>query len=835
MTLRYRLRAELRTRWKAWLGLAIAIGLAGGIALAAAAGARRTASAYPRLLDSVEEADAFAAPSSPDGRYNDPNNPVLDAIEQLPQVERAGRFAQLTTFAGNRLDQIDNAGMGSLGLVDGNGYALSRPKLVDGRMPDPRRLDEALANPLMAEQRHLHVGSRVRVLTLSSDAVDAAAANHSPYDGPVTRNTLTITGIGRFARDVVPTTTNDEQPLLYVTPAFFAQHPEALVNYGSVVRLRPGADVDAYRADVIRVAGQFGVPSTGVFFTTQRDRSETVARAVRPQALALALLAAVVALAAFLVAGQMLSRQVFVDAGDSPVLGAIGMTRRQRFVLALSRVAIVSATGAAIAVAVAIAASPLFPAGVARDAEPHAGFSVDAVALAAGFGILAVGFLARGTFPAWRGATASAMLSAAEPGAASPSRVAEALGRAGLRAAPVIGVRMAFEPGRGRTAVPVRSALVTTALAIASVAAVFTFTTNLDRLAETPDRYGWGWTAVTGFGFDPEPGAVTKRLVADPRTAGVAGGNLVDLEVAGHTVTAATFERLKGTVGPVILEGRPPQGGDELVLGTRTLHAAGYSIGDRIPVKIEERAGTMKIVGRAVFPRLGAGAFTPTDLGEGAALTNTAARKLAGAEAVGGNPSSPVDPNDPDALYSIYFLRAAAGVSFHQLSSSVNRSLTGIVDGCPSPACVSGPQRPGDIIAYRRVRSTTTVLVVLLALMAVATLTHSLVTSVRRRRRDVAVLKTLGFVGRQVSSAARWQGLALSASALLVGIPLGLVSGRVFWSLFADTLGVANDSSIPIGAVLLAVPVTLAIAALVSTIPASVARRTRPASVLRSL
>src|SRR5204862_2748389 len=128
-------------------------------------------------------------------------------------------------------------------------------------------------------------------------------------------------------------TTNDEQPLLYVTPAFFAKHPEALVNYGSVVRLRPGADVDTYRADVVRVARRFGVPFNGVFFTAERDRSETVARAVRPQALALALLAAVVALAAFLVAGQVLPRQVCLDAGDSPVLGAIGMTRRERFVL----------------------------------------------------------------------------------------------------------------------------------------------------------------------------------------------------------------------------------------------------------------------------------------------------------------------------------------------------------------------------------------------------------------------------------------------------------------------------------------------------------------------
>src|SRR5690242_20520798 len=45
-----RLRSELRTRWRAWLGLALLIGLAGAAAVAAAAGARRTETAYPRFV-----------------------------------------------------------------------------------------------------------------------------------------------------------------------------------------------------------------------------------------------------------------------------------------------------------------------------------------------------------------------------------------------------------------------------------------------------------------------------------------------------------------------------------------------------------------------------------------------------------------------------------------------------------------------------------------------------------------------------------------------------------------------------------------------------------------
>jgi len=42
----YRLRIELRARWRAWAALALIVGLTGGAVLALAAGARRTDSSY---------------------------------------------------------------------------------------------------------------------------------------------------------------------------------------------------------------------------------------------------------------------------------------------------------------------------------------------------------------------------------------------------------------------------------------------------------------------------------------------------------------------------------------------------------------------------------------------------------------------------------------------------------------------------------------------------------------------------------------------------------------------------------------------------------------------
>ena len=181
----------------------------------------------------------------------------------------------------------------------------------------------------------------------------------------------------------------------------------------------------------------------------------------------------------------------------------------------------------------------------------------------------------------------------------------------------------------------------TTAFAIAAATAVLTFATNLDRLADTPactDGIRQGDSAADSTRL---PSVMTEALVADRSLAGVAGGNYFDMAIGGRTITAVTFDQPKGTIGPVILEGRAPRHDHELALGTRTLHAAGLAIGDRVRVKLEEQPTTMRIVGRAVFLASVRARLTPTDLGEGAAMTNTGALKLVNIDTR--------ETNDPDA------------------------------------------------------------------------------------------------------------------------------------------------------------------------------------------
>ena len=126
------------------------------------------------------------------------------------------------------------------------------------------------------------------------------------------------------------------------------------------------------------------------------------------------------------------------------------------------------------------------------------------------------------------------------------------------------------------------------------------------------------------------------------------------------------------------------------------------------------------------------------------------------------------------------------------------------------------------------------ILGVVLAVLAVATLAHVLLTSVRRRRRDIAMLKTLGLTRTQVLRLVAWQATALGAAALLAGLPLGVIAGRQAWVFFANAAGVAPQPNVPLPLILLAVPVTLLLANLIATWPGRNAARVRPAVALRA-
>ncbi len=102
-----------------------------------------------------------------------------------------------------------------------------------------------------------------------------------------------------------------------------------------------------------------------------------------------------------------------------------------------------------------------------------------------------------------------------------------------------------------------------------------------------------------------------------------------------------------------------------------------------------------------------------------------------------------------------------------------------------------------------------------------------------QRRRDLAILKMLGFTQRDVGRAVAWQATTPAAVTLAVGVPLGIAAGRTAWRLFAGHLGVVPEVTTPVVLLVLAATATVLLANLISIVPAMTAMRIRPASVLR--
>jgi len=121
-----------------------------------------------------------------------------------------------------------------------------------------------------------------------------------------------------------------------------------------------------------------------------------------------------------------------------------------------------------------------------------------------------------------------------------------------------------------------------------------------------------------------------------------------------------------------------------------------------------------------------------------------------------------------------------------------------------------------------------------LALFAVVSVGHTLISSTRRRRSDLAVLKTIGFTRGQVSATVAWQATTLIGLAIVIGVPLGLAAGRWSWTSFANQLGVPPSPRIPAVVVGGVVLLCLVLANVVAAIPARAAARTQPAVVLRA-
>ena len=341
-----------------------------------------------------------------------------------------------------------------------------------------------------------------------------------------------------------------------------------------------------------------------------------VQQAIRPEAIALSVFGAIAALAMVVLAGQGLAQMISRSAPDIAVIRALGATRAQAALAAGLPGVIPVLGGAILAVAGAVAISPLAPVGPVRRYDPSRGIWADGLVHGAGgflIGVVLLGLLAVLAIRSVRQSKGEA--------AARPSAFARTAAAAGLPASAVVGTRNALEPGSGVRSVPVRSTLLGSIAAVAAVVSAVVFNASLAGLISHPARYGWNWDVViqtqAGYGSFT-PGAVKRLIHGQPAVAGWSEFAFGQLPVDGRIVPVLGIRRHLGAVQPPTTSGRPLSGNGQIELGTVTLGQLGKKIGDTVRIGTPPFARTVTITGTVTLPSFGVGAADHVSLGRGA-------------------------------------------------------------------------------------------------------------------------------------------------------------------------------------------------------------------------
>ncbi len=650
-------------------------------------------------------------------------------------------------------------------------------RLVKGRLPSPSALHEFTATQSFLDVHHLRIGDHATFTSFSQDQIASGQVSGDPA-GPTFDGQLVGVIGGSFELD-------DPTPVA-LFPAALLDEGVGIVATPMMVRLEPGTSLDAVQQSLPALDG-------GAQFVVQSGQavSGSTRRAVSAQAAGLGILTLVTALAVVAVVGQLLVRQLGSRGPERQPLLALGYTARQTAAEELGWAALIVVGGAVLGVVIAVFASSLFPRGFVRILDPDAGhLFVEPGVLAAAAALIAAGILA------WVGV--GVLFSRRAAGTDRPSRTAEALARAGAGPATVTGVRFAFP--RGRDSPSALATLGSLFLATTTVLGAVVFASSLSRLVDDPYRFGSNFDYVVDAGeqsfpslsFEDEPGVVGATLMA---TSSARAGR--------HDVDLIGVDALRGALLPRVVDGRFPASGDEVALGAVTARDLDVGVGDSVTFTSQsDEARSFRVVGIAVMP-------SPNSFGPGGGYG--AALLLPGFQAL-----------DPTAPVNQLALRIAPG-------ATVPESLGGYQ---VNPA--TGMSKPPDVVNLSRGRSIPAALAVVVALLGALTLAHGLITSVRRRWHDFAVLRALGADRGWVGWSVHAQASTIAVVALVGGIPLGIVVGRIVFRLFVDQLGLVPEPTVPVVLVAVTSLAVLVVANVAAVVPGWRASRAPVAALLRA-
>ena len=796
----------MRRRWRSLLVLALLAGVTSALAMAAAAGARRTDTALTRLEVATNAMDAVVF-ASQGGDFN----PNWTSLERRPEVAQLAPWDLMFGTSGGQAVILFGSDDGRwLGAVD-------RPVVLSGHMFDPRSDDEMVIDAQTAAVAHLKVGDVFPFAAYAPDQTDTSGAAHGAKVG------LHVTGIVQDVDEFLFT------PGALVSPGVIAHYrSDMFLADNAMVRLRHGeADMAALRRD----ANALVAPGVPVLDLHSASRRVTTTLAV--ERLSLSVLAAALALAGGLLVAQVLLRSASLVGQDAGALRAMGMTRRDVATAAvLSHIPTV-VVAAAVAGVGAVALSPLFPIGEARAIDPDVGVHADWVVLGIGLAVTLLGLVA---------ATWVVGLLTARRDVRHAERRSSAVAAWLRRKAPLpvgLGAQMALERGSAGRNPPTLPALVGAIVGVIGVVSALTVDHAIRTTLADPRLVGvsWGMT-VTPPPDAVTPTSVTPQLLAQVRRAApgsalaVVRRDVVDVNGVGAPAYSVLNDgKQSPPISLTTLTGRPPRAANEADIGPGTAQLLRVHVGDWVTVAHRAR---VHIVGEALLP-----ADVHSEFDEGLWLTPPAFDVL-------------VPPNSPSEYDELVVVRfpAAGGAESMSLAdaeyvqqyqnlppgSNPDVRFVDALGGMSSPlgSEVSPPTIPLELVNLQNVELLPNLLGISLAALAIAALAYVLVVSGRSRRRDLAVLRAIGLDSAGTRLVVYSQAIIIALVGLAIGLPLGVVVARWAWAGVADRVPLVYVAPFFLPVVLLAIPVFLVVAVVVALWPAHNVVRSRPAAVLRT-
>jgi putative ABC transport system permease protein len=739
-----------------------------GVVLTVAAGALRTVSAPDRY--SAQQGKVYDA--SLEQASGQPRTAEVEALPAVAAVDTATFVfgGLVATGGGDPVEALTFAGS----------HRAFGARVTDGREPERSTPGEFVATSSWLLLTGARLGDQFTLVTISQQQADEGGFDVADPEGP----TLPATLVGVIEG---PAELQDETPIALFPPSLLEVGDAGVSATVGLVSLEPGSTLDDLRSQLD------ALPDGAVFgLDTAEWVSVEVRSAVSTQGLGFAVVAAIVAIAAIAVVGQLLSRRVTLPATERLSMSSVGLTRGQLVADPLCTTAMPILVGSVVAAALAFAASGVFPVGFARRIEASPGPLFEPLVHGLGALVLALALIAwvlvalvlgerdgqGGHLPG----VAQRLVSRIRPGSAAT----------GLRFALT---RHPRDPGSPR------GPIIGLALVLSVLVGALVFGASLGRFIDEPARYGSNFDLGIGAGGDEVPEEVRTLLEQDPDVAAVTLYGTVLASVGATSLDITGMEPVRGDLRPDLLSGVLPGGADEIVLGRVAARQVGVEVGDDLVVSGAAGAVTFHVSGLAVIPSIEGG----DGIGEGGVVTVAGLRRI-----------------DPDATLGSAAVRLRPGAT-----TDVAQRLAEVTQVGAGPFAP-----PSTVINLARVRSTPFLVAIALGALAVLSMGHQLILSARRRRRDLAVLRALGADRRWVTGVLHWQAMVLASAVVVLAVPLGTALGRVAYQAFIDRIGAGYDASIPYALFGAVVVILLVLGNLAAHFPARRARHECPAQIL---